>query len=67
MVFFLEHFALVVEFAALADAHQHLGPAFLEVHFQRHQRQPLLEGLAGEFLDLAAVHQQLARAAWDRG
>ena len=38
-------FALVVQLAAAADAQQHLGPALLEVHLQRHERQALFVGL----------------------
>ena len=61
-VAFFHRLAFVVLLLAVADAEQHLGPAFFEVHFERHEREAFFEGLAGEFLDLAAVHEQLAAA-----
>ena len=54
--------ALVGLLAAAADAELDLHPAVLEVQRQRDEREVLDGQLVRQLLDLAAVHQQLARA-----
>ena len=46
---------------AAADPHQHLHAALFEIHLQRHEREPLLQGPIRKLADLTAVHEQLPR------
>ncbi len=52
-----------MQLLALAQSQQHFGSSFLEIDFERHQRQTLFAGPGREPLDLALVHQDLARPA----
>src|SRR5712692_200622 len=58
----LDRLALVVLLLAFREADGHLHAAVLEVHADRHQRHPLLDGPANELPDFVAVQQQLAAA-----
>lgn len=52
--------AFVVQFAALAKANGELDPGTFEMDVQGHQGQPFLIQLPAQFVDLAAMGQQLA-------
>src|SRR5215207_7478274 len=58
----LDRLALVADVLAARQRDLDLRARALEVEPRRHQRQPLLARLADQPLDLALVHQQLARA-----
>ena len=47
--------ALIVQLPAAADAQQHFGSTFFEVHFQRHERQPFLVRAMGKLFDFAPM------------
>src|SRR5260370_41225756 len=52
--------AFVVQLLAAGDGKLDLGLAILEVHSQRDKRETLLRRLAGELVNLTAMHQQFA-------
>jgi carbon-monoxide dehydrogenase large subunit len=51
---------LVVAALAAGDGELHFGPAVLEVHPERHERDALLRRGPGELVDLLAMEEQLA-------
>src|SRR5258708_16392692 len=58
----LDRLAFVVELLALGEAEFNLGAPAAEVNLQRHHRVALFAGMAPPAVDLAPMHQQLARA-----
>src|SRR5262249_38642200 len=56
----LDRLALVVRLLAPGEGESQLDAAVLEVHPDRHERHPALDGLPDQFPDLLAVQQQLA-------
>ena len=58
----LDRLTLVADVLAARERDLHLRVAALEVEPRRDERQPLLLRLADQALDLAPVHEQLARA-----
>ncbi len=53
----LQLLAFVVELSAAANAHQDFDSSVLEIHFQRHKRQPFFVCHAGKAGNLAPVEQ----------
>ena len=49
----LHRVAFIVLLFPATDAEQHFRSTFLEVHFERHEREAFFKGLAGEFVDFA--------------
>src|SRR5689334_20324567 len=59
----LQGLALVVQLLALGNGQQQLcAAAFVEIQFERDQRQPLAVDRADQFVDLLLVQQQFSRA-----
>src|SRR5919112_6743697 len=58
----LDRLALVADVLAARERYLDLRARALEVEPRRHEREALLARLADQAVDLAPVHQQLARA-----
>ena len=54
-------FAFVVELLAFGQGNFALGATIVNIHLERHQRQPLLGGFSNQLAQLTAMQQQLPR------
>src|SRR5690554_5263153 len=57
-----DHVAFIAVLPALAHADLDFYLAVLEIHLERHYREPLFEHARAELHDFGLVHEQLARA-----
>jgi hypothetical protein len=56
----LELLPLVMRLAAPPHTKEQFGPSAREVHLERHERQPFVEGVAGKLGDLTAMQEEFS-------
>jgi hypothetical protein len=56
----LELLPLVMRLAASPHTEEQFGPSAREIHFERHERQPFVEGVAGKLGDLTAMQEEFS-------